>query len=386
MALFFVSCPLGFEDDLARELKTFWFEMLDLDGQPTRHNFPEVEKVDGGLELDVPEHLGYQINFFTKIASRVLIRIAKFESRYFDQFERELKKIDLGKWLDKQNGLKLQVKIESHRSRLNHEKNLLEAVQNVLESQKIKASSEAGDFILFIRLEKDRVMVSLDTSGEHLHRRGYAKYRGEAPLRENLAGYVIAKLSEYVDLQTSFNIIDPFAGSGTLLFEAASFFWPLFDRPYAWLKFKNRPKLFQSETWAKNYKWIQRRQSLDLIALDQDPQAIQSLLKNSEIFKKIFSLEAWSIQTAVADSLNVDWGVYNLSPKTWVVTNPPYGHRLSEGAAVQILQRLEAKATPEGMILIHPESWKFDFRQLQCVWQNDFNNQGLKLKLSVFKR
>lgn len=385
MALFFVSCPLGFEDDLVRELKTFWFEMLDLDGQPTRYNFPEVEKVNGGLEIDAPEHLGYQINFFTKIASRVLIRIAKFESRYFDQFEREFKKIDLGKWLDLQNELKLQVKVESHRSRLNHEKNLIEAVQNVLKTQKIKVSSEAGEFILFVRLEKDRVTVSLDTSGEHLHRRGYAKFRGEAPLRENLAGYLISKLSEYADLHTSLNIIDPFVGSGTLLFEAASYFWPLFDRSYAWLKFKNRPKLFQSETWAKNYKWIQRQQSLRLIGLDQDPQAIQSLLKNSEIFKKIFSLENWSIQATLADSLSADLEPLNLTPETWIITNPPYGHRLSEGAALKILQRFEARYPLRGMIVIHPESWTFNFQKLQCVWKNDFNNQGLKLKLSVFK-
>ncbi|MGZ3692379.1 MAG: RNA methyltransferase, partial [Pseudobdellovibrio sp.] len=208
MARFFVSCPLGFETSLATEIKNFWFEMIDLDGLPTRAEFPELEILQGGVEFETDDHLGFQINFFSKLANRVLLRIAKFESRYYDQFEKELSKIDLEKYLDFDYlNHQLQVKIESHKSRLNNEKNLNEAFSHVLDKKKIKISDKARQ-TLFIRIEKDRVTVSLDTSGEHLHRRGYASHRGEAPLRETLAAYLVTHLN----LSSRLRLIDPFAG------------------------------------------------------------------------------------------------------------------------------------------------------------------------------
>ncbi len=182
MSLFFISCPLEYENELAKELKSFWFEMIDLDGLPTRAEFPELEMIRGGIQLETSDHLGLQINFFSKIASRVLLRIFKFEARYFDQFEKGFAKVDFDKYLQTKD---LKIKVESHKSRLNNDKNIIEAATNVLLKKHFKINNESLNS-LYVRLEKDRVTVSLDTSGEHLHKRGYATYRGEAPLRETL--------------------------------------------------------------------------------------------------------------------------------------------------------------------------------------------------------
>ena len=84
MGLFFVSCSLDFELELVTEIKSFWFEMMDLDGLPTREPWPEFEVIQGGVEIECADHLGFQINLFSKIANRVLLRIVKFEARYYE--------------------------------------------------------------------------------------------------------------------------------------------------------------------------------------------------------------------------------------------------------------------------------------------------------------
>ena len=190
MSLFFVSCPLKYENELVSELKSFWFEMIDLDGLPTRAEFPEIEMFSGGVQMNIADHLGFQINFFSKIANRVLLRINKFEARYYDQFEKGFSKVEFEKYLSENE---FKIKIESHKSRLNNDKNIIEAAQNVLNKKKFTIKDQAVNTV-YLRIEKDVVMVSLDTSGEHLHKRGYAGFRGEAPMRETLAAYIVRKL------------------------------------------------------------------------------------------------------------------------------------------------------------------------------------------------
>ncbi len=382
MAKFFVSCQVGFEAELQNEIKSFWFEMMDLDGLPTRLAFPEFVTMVGGIEAELPEHIGYQINFFSKLANRVLIRIFTFEARYYDQLEKEFKKLDLAKWTDYGS---VQLKIESHKSRLNNQKNIEEAITKVLNEKKIKVVHDQENALtLLIRLEKDRVVTSLDTSGEHLHRRGYAVYRGEAPIRETLAAFLIQQLEKSCSSIDQLTLIDPFVGSGTLLFEAVIQKYPLFARPYSWLQFLNRPKLFKSESWSKNYRWIKSQPVLDLIGIDQDEKAILSLNKNSELLKKMDLLFQFNLQSFSADSLKIDLTEFKNRPNLWLVTNPPYGERLEQGDAIQILQRFSEELPLKGLIVLHPESWNFNLPKLKLVSKLDFRNQGLRLKLSVY--
>lgn len=380
MSLFFISCPLEYEHELIKELKSFWFEMIDLDGLPTRAEFPEIEILRGGIQLEVSEHLGFQINFFSKIASRVLLRISKFEARYFDQFEKGFAKIDLDKYLST-NDLKL--KVESHKSRLNNDKNIIEAATNVLTKKKYKLKDESPNSV-FIRIEKDIVTVSLDTSGEHLHRRGYAVYRGEAPIRETLAAYMIRKLLNFVSIDQNLTIIDPFVGSGTLFFEANSYRLPNLERAYSWFNFKNAPKLFKSETWKKNYRWFENQSTPQCLGFDLDEKAVMSLEKNKVEFAKIFKQSRFDIKAEVKDSRDLKLDRSQLKKSVWVVTNPPYGIRLADDNAKQVLENIEDSV--EGIIVIHPVAWKFNFKRLSIVLSEDFSNQGLNLRLSVFLR
>lgn len=380
MSLFFVSCPLNYENELVAELKSFWFEMLDLDGLPTRSAFPEPEIFRGGIQLNVADHLGFQINFFSKIASRVLLRIYKFEARYYDQFEKGFAKVELEKYLP---GVDLKLKVESHKSRLNNDKNIIEAAQNVLTKKKLRLNPESANTV-FIRLEKDVVTVSLDTSGEHLHRRGYATYRGEAPMRETLAAYMVRKLASQVEINAHLTVIDPFVGSGTLLFEANSFRLPNLVRKYSWQNFKTAPKLFKSDSWMKNYRWFDNQNFPQSLGFDNDAKAIDSLEKNKADFSAIFSQCRLDLITSVQDSRDIILDRTKLKKSVWVITNPPYGIRLADENAREVLETIESSV--DGIVVVHPVAWQFSFRYLKPVLTEDFSNQGLNLKLSVFKK
>lgn len=384
MSNFFISTALGFENELVQELKEFWFELMDLDGLPTRAEFPEVHIVPGGVELNCADHLGFQINFFSKIAHRVLLRIEKFEARYFDQLEKEVKKLDLSKWLQ---SCDVEFKIESHKSRLNNEKNIEEVfVKNLIakKSSGVIFNVVSGGQKIYVRLFKDQVTISLDTSGEHLHRRGYAEFRGEAPLRETLAAFMV----RYLRQQTSFSIestilLDPFAGSGTILFEAASAVQPNFFRNYSWLSFKTCPKLFKSPSWKGNYRWLVQT-NLTAYAVDQDENALYNIKKNSALFFKIFPAVDLNLKRFCMKAQDFEYKAEG-AEKVWIVTNPPYGHRLASDNIPKVLTQLEEQiASLQGIVLIHPLDWKMSFKTLKLKNQMPFSNQGLKLSLSIF--
>ena len=384
MAAFYISCPLNFEKNLVEEIKSFWFEMMDLDGLPTREPLPELVIETGGVSLDCPEHLGYQINFFTKIAHRILIRIHRFPARFYDQFEKEMKVLPLQKWIEKS---RISLKIETAKSRINHERNLIESCTRALGSQHFEVvPKESGVQQIFIRIFRDQAIISLDTSGEHLHRRGYAVYRGEAPLRENLAALLAQQTYMNNNSVGRTKILDPFAGSGTTLFETASFRTPNFSRHYSWLNFLNKPKMFASKTWSKNYRWLLQQQNFEMVAIDSDQKALFNIDQNRQLFLAQYPTVNLNLDTICCDSEDLSPNQFEANSEYWIISNPPYGIRLQQDSVVRIFNHIENIIQLRGAIILHPESMPIHFHTLKLSSQIDFANQGLNVKMSLFKR
>jgi putative N6-adenine-specific DNA methylase len=391
MSRFFVSCPLGFEKELEQELKEVWMEFFDLDGLPTRSAVPEFLTLQGGIELDCAEHLGCQINLFSKLANRVLLRVANFECRYFDQFEKNMDRIKFSDWISSHQS-KIKIKVETSKSRLNNQKNLIEAFTNCLKRQKFSnfvetEIDESSNLIytVYVRAHHDRFTISLDTSGDHLHRRGYAAFRVEAPIRETLASFMVRRLFQQMPTGDDVILVDLFCGSGTLLFEAAGQKFPNLDRNYIFDHLRNCPKIFQSESWKKNYRWLQAESKLKhYIGIDRDPNAIKAAHSNQIKFLNHFQVNA-VFDFISADSESVDLSRYKKhnSTKFWCLCNPPYGIRISDDSALKVLHAQEYQLN--GLALVHPVNWNFKFKKLKLIEQTDFNNQGIQLKFSIFK-
>lgn len=380
MNKFFVSCPMNFENELVKEIESFWFSLIDLDGLPTREPLPEFEVDAGGIEFRTPLHLGLQINFFSKLALRVLLRIESFEARYFDQFEKGLVKLALEKYFPPQ---KINIQIESMKSRLFHEGNLLESATKVLAKRNYIFDKES-DITLLFRVVKDRVVVSLDTTGEHLHFRGYRKFQGEAPIRENLASLIL-QLGELNTVQNQV-IFDPYCGSGTFFFESQLSHVPNFNREYSFQKFKNTPAIFKSDSWKKNYRWIKSDQVNQFVGIEKNTDTFKKIAQNTEVFQEIFC--PVEIQAIHGDSEKFDLAQINelaQGKKISLVTNPPYGERSASGDVVKTIERYEALKNLDRVVVIHPENWKFLFKKLKLVKAIPFSNQGLKTQVSIFK-
>ena len=384
MAQFYVSCPLNYEENMIHEIKSFWFEMMDLDGLPTREALPEFLVEPGGVSLNCPEHLGYQMNFFCKIAHRILIRIHKFPARFYDQYEKEMKQLPLTTWISKGA---VSLKIETAKSRINHERNLIESSTRALATLGYKVSEKAPETQqLYIRIFRDQAIISLDTSGEHLHRRGYAVFKGEAPLRENLAAILSQQIFSNMSNLSKVILVDPFVGSGTTLFETASFQIPNFKRAYSWQKFLNKPKIFGSETWVKNYRWLGPAQEMQMIGIDSDEKAISNLHKNKDLFLQTYPTAQISLKTIISDSRDLKKSEFPDEANYWIISNPPYGIRLVQDAVNEVFINLEKIVRLSGAIILHPESMKIYFNDLRLSSEIDFANQGLNIKMSLFKR
>lgn len=385
MARFFISCQPQLEKDLLNEIETFWHMLIDLDGLPTRSR-PEVIYEDiGGLEIECEIHLGFQINLFSKLANRVLWRIHHFEARYFDQFEKELKKIDLKKYILDQ---KFNLNIESSKSRLFHESNLEDSAQKILKNSVTKTDDSL--LSLYIRIFKDNVTLSLDTSGKHLHKRGYRKEQGEAPMRETLAAKMynfLLKCSEeglvqYSILDTKTTLLDPFCGAGTLLFEAASFFQPNLVTQFDFERFNHLPGLLKSASWKKNFK-ISNPSQNKFYGIEVDAKTFTKLQNNLVSFKDFFPQVLNEINFVQGDSKTVDLSAL-VQQNVIAIANPPYGERLKSNDAEAVLVSLEKLPNLKGIVVVHPATWKLPFSKLKSIKSENFNNQGLDLKLSLF--
>ena len=165
-----------------------------------RHGFKRITETAGGCFF---EGSALRANRCLAIPSRILTRVARFPSRTFAQI------IDGAAAVDWTPYGGLTPKVTSQKSRLYH--------SGAIE-ERLRAVVPKGPVTLMCRLNRDRCDLSVDTTGERLHRRGWRTEAGGAPLRETLAAGVLA-LGGW---SPGMALFDPMCGAGTFLIEAAS--------------------------------------------------------------------------------------------------------------------------------------------------------------------
>lgn len=183
----FAICPPGLEDLVAGEIH--------------EAGFAEVQAMRGGV-LFVGDALA--ANRALATPTRILQRVSQFEARDFAALQRGTAAVDWSRWGSE--GFALEV--SAHRSRLYHTGAIAE---------RVAALVPAGSLGLYVRFEDDVCTLSVDTSGELLHRRGWRVETGPAPLRETLAAALLRRAG-WVPGEA---LYDPMCGSGTFVIEAA---------------------------------------------------------------------------------------------------------------------------------------------------------------------
>ncbi|NCJ05432.1 RNA methyltransferase [Synechococcales cyanobacterium C] len=175
-----------------------------------------------GVSFEGDRTLLYRANLWARLPFRILVKLATVPCRDAEQLYRGIQRLDWSHYLTPNQTL--AVTVTGKNSRLNHThftalqvKNAIVDQQRQRQGARSSVNLEQPDLRINVHIERDRAVVSLDSSGHSLHRRGYRPAVGVAPLKESLAAALI-DLSGWTPDAAFF---DPLCGSGTLPLEAS---------------------------------------------------------------------------------------------------------------------------------------------------------------------
>ncbi len=335
----FVICAPGLEAVTGAE-------MLRIGVKPTK-----VEA--GGISCTGSIQDVMRLNLWLRTASRVVVRVASFHASTFHELERRAKKIEWKRYTDGKSPAGFRVTCK--KSKLYHSDAVAERFMKALTAQvkgaKTELSNESDDddssqgnsqqFI--VRLFRDDVTVSIDSSGELLHRRGYRLATAKAPIRETLAAALLLG-AEWSGAKT---VLDPLCGSGTLPIEAALIARDIAPGKNRQFAFMNWPG-FERRGWqvmlADAEKRTLPKASCRILASDRDEGGVKAASENAKRAGVAgdIDISRKSMTEAIAEA--------GSSPGNGLlVTNPPYGKRVGEGADPRDLYASLGKSARENL-------------------------------------
>lgn len=382
---FFVSCLPGFEKVLFAEIERAWPLILDERAQFQSAALPEFVLHKGGLEFETTLTSGFQLNFFLKTAHRVILRLGSFKASRYDILQMETKRLKKQWSLE---GMAFRFKTETHESRLNHKRNIEEALGEVFK----KTENEIAENLLLVRIVQDQVTLSLDTTGEHLHKRGWGSWKERAPLRETLAHLMLTELLTDVPAASlgSIQLVDPFCGSGTLLTEAGAMNIPMMEREFSFQNFHFCPKILKSSSFRSNYQMCNFGIIPNLLGCDFEEKEAQTAAKNLDTvqgflssWKKNISFQVLNEDSFLSQELRSEIQKSEAND-VMMISNLPYGERLKkpqdfENNLVKLVQEVRPSRAcflGQGLQVL---KWA-GYRQLQCF---SLSNQGIAVELLV---
>ena len=285
----------------------------------------EISLVNAGLEFKAELADVMKINLHSRLASRVMIRLAYSGYRHEDDIYRLAKKIEWNRWFHVGNTIKVATNaIKCPLTSLDFVTlRVKDAICDYFVEQvdaRPYVDKAEPDMRIYTFLTAESVTIYLDTSGDTLFKRGYRKLKLEAPIRENLA-FGIIKLSGWTPDRPFY---DPMCGSGTLAVEAISYglnIAPGLNRSFAFEKFINFASSDFENMKQQAIDSINYDQPLQIFASDKNRTAVEIAKQNFQQIK----LDKY-VTFSQGDFLNMKAPAEN----GVLVTNPPYGIRLDE--------------------------------------------------------
>ncbi|GKU79910.1 class I SAM-dependent RNA methyltransferase [Paenibacillus sp. L3-i20] len=325
------TSPMGLEAVVARELKELGYN--DLQVENGRVNFT------GGL-ADI-----CRTNLWMRTAGRILINMGKFKATTFEELFEGTKALDWPDWIPEDG--EFPVNGRSHKSQLSSVPACQSIVKKaVVEKMKDRYGTEwfdenGGKYVIEVSILNDEALLTLDTSGAGLHKRGYRPASTEAPIRESMAAALI-QLSRWRPERPFY---DPFCGSGTFLVEAAMIGWniaPGIRRSFNSETWSIIPESLWSEAREEAYDSVKDDIPLQIAGSDIDPHSIdiaEAAIRRAGFAKEI-KLNVLPVSKVKPQG---DYGV--------IITNPPYGERLGDEAEA------EAAIRQFGLTTLHYPTW-----------------------------
>ena len=308
----FLSIPPGLERAGKREAKEKGFE--------------NPKAVQGGVVFQGGWEDVWCANLTLRSPSKILARIGEFRVVHLAQLDKKARQFPWGNYLHQ--GCAIRVDATCRRSKIYHEKAVKQRFETALKEEFKAQIDPKADIKIQLRIEDNICIVSLDTSGELLHKRGNKQALNKAPMRENLAALFLG-LAKFNGEET---VLDPMCGSGTFILEAAemaSGLYPGRNRSFAFEYFKS----FNEKKW-QQLKQSQTAKKPDtrFFGSDKDAGAIRISKQNAQ---------SADIE-AISHFENID--IEELVPPDCapglVIANPPYGARIGNMKQLHALYAL----------------------------------------------
>jgi putative N6-adenine-specific DNA methylase len=314
-----VPCHFGLEAVTKREIYDLGYEITKVE--------------DGRVTFEGDAEAICRANIFLRSAERVLLQVGRFHAETFDELFEGIKALPWEEYIPK-DGRFWVTKASSIKSKLFSPSDIQSIVKKAMvermkQHYEIDWFAESGaPYPVRIFLMKDEVMVTLDTSGDSLHKRGYRLMTSKAPLTETLAAALIMLTPWRKDRI----LVDPFCGSGTFPIEAAMMaanIAPGMNREFTAEQWTNLiPRKLWYDTVEEARQMVDMDVAVDIQGYDIDGDVVKAARENAARAGVDHMIHFQ--QRAAADLRH---------PKKYgfIITNPPYGERLEDKADLPAL-------------------------------------------------
>jgi putative N6-adenine-specific DNA methylase len=259
----------------------------------------------------------YHANLWLRTASRILVRFAEFQSRDFPGLYRRAQKLPWGRFIRPETSVAFRV--TCHASRLNHTARIAETLESAANQALGRSTNPVSNTpqTVMVRVVNDQVVISIDSSGELLHRRGYRHAVTVAPLRETLAAGILMLLG----WNGTESLADPMCGSGSFLLEGALLARhqaPGLKRSFAFMHWPG----YREGLWHLLCAEARREEVAVNVSISGADESLEAVAAAKENCRRSEAADIVSITQCRLNEQSVHAG------QGLVVCNPPYGKRL----------------------------------------------------------
>lgn len=300
-----------------------------------------IKSEDGKITFMGDERAVVKANLWLRTADRIQIKMGEFMAYEFEDLFQQIKAIPWEEWIPIDgkfvvNGTSVKSKLSSVPACQSvSEKAIVERLKETYDVEHFEKTGALYD--IKVAILKDRVTVTLDTTGPGLHKRGYRQRGVLAPIKETLA----AAMVELSFWKKDRILIDPCCGSGTIPIEAAMIgknIAPGLNRNFVAEEWEAIPKNLWKEERQQAYGKIETETSLRIFASDINPLAVEVAMKNAE-------------DAGVDDCITFSVGDISTvkihEEGVVMVTNPPYGERIGDRKAIDDIYKTYRKLFSE---------------------------------------
>lgn len=297
--IFLVATP-GLETPLAEEAR--------------QKGFKVTSQIAGGVLIKGDWQTVYRANLELRGTTRVLARIGAFRVMHLAQLDKRARKFEWGDFLRPE--IPIRVETTCRKSRVYHDRAATQRIETALKEELGATIDPKAKLVVKVRIEDDLCTISLDTSGDSLHKRGHKEALNKAPMRETMAAMFLRQCG----YDGSEPVYDPMCGSGTFVIEAAEIaegLNPGRTRNFAFEHLAN----FDPKTWEQLRSTAHsQKHGLKFYGSDRDAGAIRMSQANAE--RAGIESTAQFTHKSVSDICPPE------GPKGLVIVNPPYGGRI----------------------------------------------------------